>query len=224
VTVRNFPNGVAVTPDGAKVYVSNKYDNNVSVIDTATNTVTTTIPVGNEPLGIAVTPDGTKVYVANEGVGSESVSVIDTATNTVTATVPGLLTPIGVSVTPDGTKVYVASWGNDTVSVIDTSTDNLITNVPVGHNPVAFGQFIGKIPLIPGSFVYTPPSGTILGAGQGQTLSVSFTPTDTANYTSCSGTNTINVSQYQASISWPPIANITYPTPLSGTQLNAVAN
>ena len=60
-------------------------DNTVSVIDTATNTVIATVPVGIYPIGVAVTPDGTKVYVANAG--SDNVSVIDTATNKVTATV-----------------------------------------------------------------------------------------------------------------------------------------
>jgi hypothetical protein len=34
----------------------------VSVIDTVTNTVTATIPVGNNPFGVTVTPDGTKAY------------------------------------------------------------------------------------------------------------------------------------------------------------------
>ncbi len=67
-------------------YITNYGSNTVSVIDTATNTVTATIPVGIDPYGVAVTPDGSKVYVAN--VGSNTVSVIDTATNTVTATIP----------------------------------------------------------------------------------------------------------------------------------------
>ena len=40
--------------------------NNVSVINTATTQVVTTIPVGASPHGIAVTPDGSKVYVANQ--------------------------------------------------------------------------------------------------------------------------------------------------------------
>ncbi len=40
-------------------------DNNVSVIDTATNNVTATVHVGIYPTGVAVSPDGTKVYVAN---------------------------------------------------------------------------------------------------------------------------------------------------------------
>ena len=57
---------MAVSPDGSKVYVANScLGNSVSVIATATNTVTATIPVGIEPLGVAVTPDGSKVYVTN---------------------------------------------------------------------------------------------------------------------------------------------------------------
>jgi YVTN family beta-propeller protein len=44
-------------------YITNYDSNNVSVIDTATNKVTTTVDVGYHPAGIAVIPDGTKAYV-----------------------------------------------------------------------------------------------------------------------------------------------------------------
>jgi len=81
VPVGFSPFGVAVTPDGSKVYVANSSSNTVSVIDTVTNAVIATVPVGLGAAGVAVTPDGNKVYVANEG--SNTVSVIDTATNTV---------------------------------------------------------------------------------------------------------------------------------------------
>jgi YVTN family beta-propeller protein len=57
----------------------------MSVIDTATNTVTATVTVGSIPQGVAVNPAGTLAYVAN--FLSNTVSVIDTATNAVTATV-----------------------------------------------------------------------------------------------------------------------------------------
>ena len=59
-----LPYGLAVTPDGSKVYAANDgaRDNSVSVIDTATNTVSATIPVGLAPTGVSVTPDGGKVY------------------------------------------------------------------------------------------------------------------------------------------------------------------
>ncbi len=113
-------------------YITNDNSDNVSVIDTASNTVTATVGVGDGPFGVAVTPDGTRVYVANYGGGT--VSVIRTSDNTVTATVGVGSGPVGVAVTPDGARVYVANFGGNTVSVIDTS-DNTVTTVGVGAQP-----------------------------------------------------------------------------------------
>jgi YVTN family beta-propeller protein len=70
-----------VTPDGKRVFISNGKDGTVSAIDTATNTVVATIPVGKRPWNMAITPDGKKLYVANGR--SNSVSVIDTGSNRV---------------------------------------------------------------------------------------------------------------------------------------------
>ena len=66
-------------------YITNSLDNNVSVIDTALNTVVTTVTVGTDPNGVAVNPTGAFAYVANRG--SNDVSVINIATNIVIATV-----------------------------------------------------------------------------------------------------------------------------------------
>jgi YVTN family beta-propeller protein len=50
---------VVITPDGARAYVTISFPNNfVSVLDTATNIVVATIPVGVAPNGVAITPDG----------------------------------------------------------------------------------------------------------------------------------------------------------------------
>ena len=75
----------------------------------------------------------------------------------------------------------------------------------------------------PGTFVYNPVSGTRLSAGNGQTLSTTFTPTDSSNLNNANANVTINVSKGTPSISWSNPANITYGTTLSGTQLNATA-
>ena len=92
------------------------------MIDTATNTVIATIPVGNCPAGVAVSPDGATAYVANlDG----TVSVIDTATNTVTATITVGDGPSGVAVSPDGTRAYVTNSEDGTVSVIILSAAQL---------------------------------------------------------------------------------------------------
>ena len=55
ITVGIYPLGVAVTPDGSKVYVANSGDNNVSVIATATDTVMgAPISVGSAPVAFGV--------------------------------------------------------------------------------------------------------------------------------------------------------------------------
>ncbi len=86
-------------------YIANTGDDTVSVVDTATNTVVTTINVGNEPGGTAVSPDGNRVYVANRA--SNTISVIDTTTNTVIATISdsNLDRPRGLVVNPTNTRM-----------------------------------------------------------------------------------------------------------------------
>ena len=133
-----FVGGVQTLAQNA--YITNDGSGNVSVIDTATNSVTATITVGSAPEGVAVSPDGSTVYVANQH--SNNVSVIDTATNRVSATIPVGSEPGGVAVTPDGSKVYVANLASKTVSVIATAT-NTVTDTITGFTaPDAFGVFI----------------------------------------------------------------------------------
>jgi YVTN family beta-propeller protein len=120
----------------------------VAVIDTATNTVTATIPVVGS-ISVAVSPDGTKVYIPNRG---NHVAVVDAVTNAVitsTGFINGGL--FGVSVTPDGRKVFVANYAANTVSVIDTATNMVITTIPVGSDPLAFGIFIQPAPRFTGT-------------------------------------------------------------------------
>ena len=47
---------MAADPAAGTVYVTNNYDDTVSVINVATRTVTATIPVGTNPDGVAVDP------------------------------------------------------------------------------------------------------------------------------------------------------------------------
>jgi phospholipase C len=106
------PYGIAATPDGTEVWVTNSGTNTVSVISTATNKVTGTVVVGIYPHGIAITPDGTTAYVANTGPntgpgGSQTVSVIEVASQTATGTITVGEAPQMVTVSPDGSLVFV---------------------------------------------------------------------------------------------------------------------
>jgi YVTN family beta-propeller protein len=103
IAVGNHPEGVAISPEGSKAYVTNNYSNTVSVIATATDTVIgVPIAVGSAPIGLALTPTGTKLYVANQG--SNNVSVIATTTDTVI----GLPIPVGLSPTAFGIFIQPA--------------------------------------------------------------------------------------------------------------------
>jgi YVTN family beta-propeller protein len=65
-------------------YITNNGNGTVSVINTKTNAVTATIPVGIEPVGVAVNPNGSSVYVTHMTNPGGTVSAISTATNSVT--------------------------------------------------------------------------------------------------------------------------------------------
>src|SRR5207245_7249645 len=96
VAVGASPSGVAVSPAGTRVYVANacgtdsgcnSFDGLVSVIDTATNAIVATVPVGASPIGVAFAPSGGRVYVANRcgqvvscAFGSGTVCAIGTST------------------------------------------------------------------------------------------------------------------------------------------------
>ncbi|MBT5752430.1 MAG: hypothetical protein HOI33_06940, partial [Rhodospirillaceae bacterium] len=69
-----------------RAYITNQGDNSVSVIDTLTDKVITTIAVGDKPAGVAVNHDGSRIYVTSPE--SRDVSVIDGQHAKVIATIP----------------------------------------------------------------------------------------------------------------------------------------
>ena len=149
VTVGNDPTGVAITPNGKYVYVANEdalSDNNsVSVISTATNTVTARISVGRSTSSVTVTPNGKYAYVTSYGYNG-SVSIISTATNKVTATVPAGLWPLSVIISPNGKYAYVTHDIHtvDYISVINTVTNTETTNITVGGNDTRICSFYAQ--------------------------------------------------------------------------------
>src|SRR4029453_1270892 len=61
----NPPGGRSTS--ASRVYVTNEVSGDISVIDTASQTVVATVMVGKRPRGIKVSPDGGYVYVALSG-------------------------------------------------------------------------------------------------------------------------------------------------------------
>lgn len=89
---------MVVHPTADRAYVSNVTSHDLSVVDTSTNTVLMTVPVGQHPHGLALTPDGSRLYVANSG--DATVSIIDTTTNSV-------VNSVGVGANPQAFGVFI---------------------------------------------------------------------------------------------------------------------
>lgn len=92
---------------------------------------------------------------------------------------------------------------------------------------IPYGTALGPSQLdasanVPGSFVYTPSTGTVLTAGS-NTLSVTFTPSNTVEYTPATATTTITITQAQPSIAWTPQDPIAVGVPIGSWQLDAAA-
>jgi hypothetical protein len=124
-------------------------------------------------------------------------------------------TPAGLSVTftytqngsPVASPTNVGSY-NVTATINDPNYQGSTTGVLVinkatpvitWNNPanITFGTPLSSTQLnatanTPGTFVYNPPAGTVLNVGTHQ-LSVTFTPTDTANYTTAQASVSITV-------------------------------
>jgi len=115
------PNVVHGLP--GRAYITNGNSNTVSVIDTSSDTVIATIPVGTNPFGVAVNELKKRVYVSDDY--DNTISVIDTDSYTVVATIPIDNIPTGLATNSEGTRVYAAynRINGTSLAVIDTSNN-----------------------------------------------------------------------------------------------------
>jgi YVTN family beta-propeller protein len=74
----DLPRGLQLSPDGKRAYITNFGDRTLSVVDTITNAVATTLGVPGHPEAVAVSPDGERIYVG--GYWSGAVAVISVPT------------------------------------------------------------------------------------------------------------------------------------------------
>lgn len=159
ISVGIRPIGIAITPDGSHVYVTNNGStitdiDSISVISTDTDTVIVTSPLGSNtaPGGIAITPDGKRGYFTTF---ESKVMMIDTdpASLTYNLVVDSIIVPLllygKIGISPDG-KIAVVNWQGmiaHAVDVIDvdplsptynTSTDSIIPVISGYSGSIAF--------------------------------------------------------------------------------------
>lgn len=114
------PGEIAVSPDGARLYVVCEKSNEVRVVALTTKAVVRTIAVGRAPRGIALSHDGGQIFVANSW--DDSISIIDARTLEVIRSLPTGAEPTSVVADFSGRALYVANRLSNDVSVIDLTS------------------------------------------------------------------------------------------------------
>jgi YVTN family beta-propeller protein len=139
ITVGAGPDGIAINTAGTRVYVANHGDHSTSVIDTASNSVIATIPVGYTT--VAVNPAGTRLYVPSTE-GGKQLSIIDTGINSIIGSVALLFDSVGAlsaAVNPSG------SWRQRhrrrATEATHSSQGHRDCADPTGHVRPCYGDF-----------------------------------------------------------------------------------
>jgi hypothetical protein len=156
------------------------------------------------------------------------------ATSTVAGTF--IYSPAAGTILPAGSQTLSvaftptdsADYNNATATVTLTVNKAMPTITWAAPAGISYGTALMAAQLdassiVPGAFVYSPAAGTVLTAGS-QTLSVTFTPTDTTNFNTASATVTLTVGKATPAIIWPTPGAIISGTALSSTQLDATAS
>ncbi len=136
--------GIALSPDGKKMFVTVDTKRQLQAIDTSTGAILATIPIpigvsGTPPLEVVMNPDGAHIYVfAPQVVPNSLLLAMDTTTYQVTASqsiaFSGSLGPLLAS--PDGKHLYFEiGFVNQYIQVIDAATLALTGQIPVNQSP-----------------------------------------------------------------------------------------
>ncbi|MBN2506548.1 MAG: beta-propeller fold lactonase family protein [Verrucomicrobia bacterium] len=158
--VEDIPSGLAVSPDGQRLYVVLNLSNRLIELEAATGKVRRSWDVGVAPFDVVLA--GTKAYVSNWGgrrpdaesvtgpagrgkrvrvdpvrfIANEgSVSVVDLAANRVAREIRVGLHPSAMALSRDGRHLVVANAASDTLSVVDTRTDGVVETIWTRQNP-----------------------------------------------------------------------------------------
>ncbi len=117
---------------GPRVFVTNEFDDSVSVIDATTHKVTATVAVGKRPRGIGVAPDGSEIYVAVSG--ENHIAVIDPVSLKVVRTFPSGDDPETFAVHPNG-NLYISNEEDAKASVFNPASGERVAEIKVGIEP-----------------------------------------------------------------------------------------
>ncbi len=183
ITVGDNPIQMILSPDGSTAYVLNDDSGTISVIDTATDTVTNTFSLtglyNGYPYAGVISPDGKTLYITDEDYDAYAINAQTgalEATYTLGGSVGREVYPYNLAIGPTGGHVYVTEYEggpSDTgaLGIINTST-GVVTTLPLDAL---------ALPGAPSTVTFLYPSLGIVVSGD--TVWLSGYPYDSADNT-----------------------------------------
>ncbi|WP_237700576.1 hypothetical protein [Janibacter sp. HTCC2649] len=171
------------------VWVANEDGASLSAIDTASNTVATTVEGVKGPHNVQVSPNGKSLWAVS---GHDSLAVMFDASSLqlhgVAATGGA---PAHVVLTPDGRTTYTTNGADSTVTAIDSVTMAPMAEIPVGAGPHGLRPSRVVVANVAGStltFMDTASNTKVADVEVGKApVQVAFSPDGAFVYTSVSG-------------------------------------
>lgn len=135
------PSFVVVNSMTNHIYVGNRIDNTISVIDGNDNTEIASIKVGNGLSTFAVNPNTNRIYAIEapipEKEQNNTLFVIDGNSNTEIAEMHGAYSEVAVN--PNTNRIYASSYKDGVISVIDGNNNTKIAEIKDDENPFGIG-------------------------------------------------------------------------------------
>jgi YVTN family beta-propeller protein len=122
------PHGLAISPDGSKVYLASDRTGNFQVVDVRSGRVTAQIPIGNDPNQMTLTKDGRFAYVPVRG--DNKIAVVQLDPLRLVKLLPSPPGPHDAYTSADGTRIYVGAQYGNAITVIDPSTQSVLHTIP----------------------------------------------------------------------------------------------
>jgi len=136
--------GFDLSPDGKEVWVGNRAEDSVSIIDAKTLEIVRTVPAEGFPIRVKFAQEGAVVLVSCATGGTVRVVDVESRKELGAIAMEEGSAPIGILVAPDQRHAFVANTRANTVAVIDTKEMKRVTILKAGKTPDGMALSVEK--------------------------------------------------------------------------------
>jgi len=198
------PIAIAFNPVNEQLYVPNFAANNVTVIDTITEAVTTTLAVGTAPIGVGVNSSNGDIYITNSI--DNSVSVFDSSNSSITTIAAVGTKPVSATYHPLNDEMFIVATDSNNIYPIDATNHTLGAAIATGNSPYtsiynSSNEFIYVGNQDDDTFTIIATNHSVrstVNVGGNINIGFIFSPSENQLFVSDTTSNTVNIIGYAA--------------------------